>query len=74
MQDYDSEKLARITHQIKPSLTLLGLDSLRETAVTLEGNFNTTKLPNEQLSKLLTSFIKSCSTAIKSLKEELTTL
>lgn len=74
MEQYDSEKLTRITHQVKPSLTLLGLDSLRETAVTLEGGFKTTKLPNEQLSKLLTIFIKSCSDAIKSLKEELTTL
>ena len=70
----DSERLARITHQIKPSLTLLGLDSLRDIAVTLEGNFKTIKLPNEQLGNHLKLFIEKCTAAIKSLESELTFL
>jgi len=71
MQESDSPKLARITHQIKPSLTLLGLDSLRDSAVTLEEGFKTSNLPNALLNNQLNQFIKKCSNAIHSLTEEL---
>jgi PAS domain S-box-containing protein len=70
----NSEKLARVTHQIKPSLTLLGLDSLREKAVGLEGAFKTTKLPNKSLASELKHFIAKCKEALKSLETELTYL
>lgn len=67
----DSEKLQRITHQIKPSLSLLGLEKLKEFAVDLESRIKSKEAPSGQIQNDVRSFIKKCSVAIESLTEEL---
>lgn len=74
MNESDLPKLARITHQIKPSLSLLGLNSLRDAAVSLEDQFKTNTSLNNELHHQLEDFINSCSKALQSLTEELTHL
>lgn len=67
----DWTRLARIAHQIKPSLTLLGLPKLKEQAVQLE-NIVKEKLPGSANHHLLVkNFITDCKIIIADLTEEL---
>lgn len=65
-------KVSRIAHQIKPSLTLMGIHQLKETAVQIEGA--TSSHTSDSAKRLVQRFIGSCKDAIEQLKEESKTL
>jgi PAS domain S-box-containing protein len=67
----NNNRLGRIIHQIKPSLSLLGLDELREVAITLEEELKTTPLPNTNLLNSTKGFIAQCASFVNALTEEL---
>jgi PAS domain S-box-containing protein len=63
------EKLSRLAHQIKPSFSLLGMDTLRKTVIFIEDNAHRkTKL--EQLPKVTGGFIRDCGKVIQELSKE----
>jgi len=62
--------LSRLAHQIKPSFSLLGMDSLRKTIFYIEENAEQMKdLP--ELDRTTTAFIQDCSAVITDLKKEI---
>ncbi|HEX5112700.1 MAG TPA: ATP-binding protein [Saprospiraceae bacterium] len=64
----DWDKVSRLAHQIKPSFTLMGLDSLRIKVVQIEESGKTrTKL--DLLPELADDFIKHCNYAIEELSQ-----
>jgi CheY-like chemotaxis protein len=64
----DWDKVARLAHQIKPSFTLMGLDSLRIKVVLIEDSAKMrTKL--DLLPDLVDDFVKHCNYAIEELSQ-----
>lgn len=64
----DWDKLSRLAHQIKPSFTLMGLESLRVKVVQIEESAKTrTKL--DLLPEMVDDFIKHCNYAIEELSQ-----
>ena len=62
----DWDTLSRLAHQIKPSFTLMGLDSLRSKVLQIEeSGRNKTKL--ELLPDVVVDFVKHCNYAIEEL-------
>jgi PAS domain S-box-containing protein len=66
----DWTKLSRLAHQIKPSFTLLGIHSLRTSILFIEENGKNKTSLNE-LQKMTSEFIQSCSHLIKDLTNEI---
>jgi len=63
------EKLARSAHQIKPSFTLMGLNSLRTSIAFIEENSKYgTKL--DELPRVITEFIDQCNIVLPELAKE----
>jgi CheY-like chemotaxis protein len=73
--NHNWEELSRVIHQIKPSLTLLGIHKLKDTAVILEEEFKkafTQKKSGDQVEsslQILTEFIHLIKKAISELKQ-----
>jgi hypothetical protein len=67
----DTQKLARTLHQIKPSLSLLGLDILKESSIRLEERIKVMKLPSSAFETDIGEFIGTCRNAIRLLTNEL---
>lgn len=64
------KKLSRLAHQIKPSFSLMGMESLRKTVLYIEENAGDgSELSG--LTRATDSFIRDCSSVIAALKEEL---
>lgn len=70
----DTVKLSRIFHQIKPSLSLLGLNDLRESALSIEEGLKLGKLNSKNLNERVLSFISHCTLQINALENELAKL
>lgn len=69
LQEEDWEKMARLSHQIKPSFTLMGLTSLRGTILFIEENSkNRTKL--DELPWMVHDFVRNCQTLLPELANE----
>lgn len=66
----DWAKLSRLAHQIKPSFTLLGLDSMRGTLITIEEH-GKSKENLEELTRIAKRFLAKCDEIIPHLKDEL---
>jgi PAS domain S-box-containing protein len=64
------EKLAKLAHQIKPSFTLLGVDALRSTILSIEESGKTRTNVGE-LPKITQGFIEACSMLIRDFEVEL---
>lgn len=70
LADRNWEKLSKLAHQIKPSFSLLGMESLRKTIAFIEENAGASKnLP--QIEKMTAEFVEDCSLAISELRSEL---
>lgn len=67
----DLIKLARIAHQIKPSMTLLGINRLKETAIQIEELAESSTSPTLELQLNVMEFIQTCKDIIADLTEEL---
>jgi PAS domain S-box-containing protein len=67
----DFAKLARVTHQIKPSMTLLGINHLKDLAVQIEGLAKIGKAPILELQLNVMEFTQTCRDIISDLVEEL---
>jgi PAS domain S-box-containing protein len=67
----DNTKLARVIHQIKPSLSLLGLNQLRDEAMAIEDDLKTTPLPDKDISEMLSVFVSKCTKEVRALEAEL---
>lgn len=67
----DFAQLARVTHQIKPSMTLLGIDHLKDLAVEIEGRAKKSKAPSLELQLHVMEFTQTCQDIITDLTEEL---
>lgn len=67
----DWEKLSRLAHQIKPSFTLMGLDSMRSTLILIEEHGKERK-DLEELTQITQNFLIHCDDLIPHLKDELT--
>jgi PAS domain S-box-containing protein len=67
----DLVKLARIAHQIKPSMTLLGIHHLKETTVSIEELAKSSSAPTLELQLNVMEFIQTCKDIIADLTEEL---
>jgi PAS domain S-box-containing protein len=65
----DWNKVARVAHQLKPSLTLLGIHQLKESALLIEG-MPTTNITAANISRVQ-RFIDECRNVIGELTEEL---
>ncbi len=65
-------KISRIAHQIKPSLSLMGIHQLKESVIQIEGMSNETILPssNHEVKR----FIQTCREVVSKLSDELTIL
>lgn len=70
----DTTKLSRTFHQIKPSLSLLGLNGLRETALAIEEDLKLGRLKGKNLNERVLSFVSQCALQINALENELTKL
>jgi PAS domain S-box-containing protein len=70
----DKINLSRTLHQIKPSLSLLGLNDLRETAISIEDDLKLGRLQGKKLTQEVLSFISQCTLQINALENELTKL
>jgi HPt (histidine-containing phosphotransfer) domain-containing protein len=69
MDGKDWMKLSRLAHQIKPSFTLMGLDSLRSDIVFIEENSKLeTNLP--EVMRITGEFLGKCSQIIPRLSKE----
>ena len=70
LQQKNWKKLSRLAHQIKPSFSLMGMESLRKTVFYIEENANqNTNLAD--LSRIIVEFIKECSVVIDDLRKEI---
>lgn len=67
----DLTKLARISHQIKPSMTLLGIDHLKEAAIRIEERAKNNEAPTLELQLNVSEFTQTCRDIILELREEL---
>lgn len=67
----DFVQLGRIAHQIKPSMTLLGIDHLKESAVQIESIAKNSKAPSLELQLNVVEFTQTCRDIISDLEEEL---
>lgn len=67
----DFTKLARVAHQIKPSMTLLGINHLKDSAVQIEDLAKNTKAPSLELQLNVLEFIQTCREIISDLEDEL---
>ncbi|MBA4053870.1 MAG: hypothetical protein C0490_04085 [Marivirga sp.] len=69
LQKKDWENLARMAHQIKPSFTLMGLNSLRSNILYIEENSKyQTKL--EELPGVVSDFVQQCEGVLPELAKE----
>lgn len=68
VQSKDWEKLSRLAHQIKPSLTLMGLQDLHKKVVLIEIN-GKAKTNLNDIPDWVKTFVKQCSTAIEELNK-----
>jgi PAS domain S-box-containing protein len=66
-QQKEWEKLARATHKIKPSVTLMGLHQAKESAIEIEITAKT-KIPTEGFAQLVEDFCLSLEESLKNLK------
>jgi len=66
----DWVRLSRLAHQVKPSFTLLGLDSMRGTLVTIEEH-GKSRENLEELTRITKRFLNKCDEIIPHLKDEL---
>ncbi|HEU5290810.1 MAG TPA: response regulator [Cyclobacteriaceae bacterium] len=64
----DWSTCGRLAHQIKPSLTLMGIHQLKEAAIQIEGIATN---PTATSASLVNKFIKTCQDVIQELTEEL---
>ncbi|MEX1240607.1 MAG: response regulator [Cyclobacteriaceae bacterium] len=64
------QKLSRLAHQIKPSFSLMGKDSLRKTLFYIEENAEG-KIDLKDLTRTVEGFIQDCDNAIAELKKEI---
>lgn len=67
----DFTKLARVTHQIKPSMTLLGINHLKNSAVQIEELAKSGKVPILELQLSVMEFTQTCRDIVNDLGEEL---
>lgn len=67
----DYSRLARVTHQIKPSMTLLGINHLKDSAVQIEELAKSNKVPVLELQLNVMEFTQTCRDIISDLGEEL---
>lgn len=67
----DFVQVARIAHQIKPSMTLLGIDHLKESAIQIESLAKNNKAPSLELQVNVMEFTQTCRDIISDLAEEL---
>jgi PAS domain S-box-containing protein len=67
----DLVKLAHIAHQVKPSMTLLGIKNLKETAVQIEELAKNSTSPTLELQLNVMEFIQTCKDIIADLTEDL---
>ncbi len=67
----DLVRLARMAHQVKPSMTLLGINHLKETAVHIEELAKSNQSPTLELQLNVMEFIQTCKDIIDELSEEL---
>lgn len=67
----DFVQVARIAHQIKPSMTLLGIDHLKESAMQIENTAKNSKAPSLELQLNVMEFTQTCRDIISDLTEEL---
>jgi HPt (histidine-containing phosphotransfer) domain-containing protein len=65
-------KVSRIAHQMKPSLTLLGIHRLKESAIKIEEISETPD--SDSAKRQVKKFIQACSDAIAQLTEEVESL
>jgi PAS domain S-box-containing protein len=66
----DWDRLSRLAHQVKPSFTLMGLDSMRSTLVKIEEQ-GKAKTDTDQLTQITRKFLSSCDEIIPHLKDEI---
>ncbi len=69
LQRADWEKLARLAHQIKPSFTLMGINSLRNSIVFIEEN-SKDRVRLEEIPKVLAEFLSQCDRVMAELSHE----
>lgn len=67
----DFARLARVTHQIKPSMTLLGINHLKDSAIQIEERAKKSKAPSLELQLNVMEFTQTCREIISDLTEEL---
>lgn len=65
----DWERISRLAHQIKPSLTLMGLDDLKNSVVFIEEN-GKKKTELDKLPVTVKNFARECQLAISALSHE----
>lgn len=66
----DWERLSRLAHQVKPSFTLMGLDSMRSTLVKIEEQ-GKAKTDIDELTRVTKKFLANCDEIIPHLKDEI---
>ena len=67
----DWERLSRLAHQVKPSFTLMGLDSMRSTLIKIEEQ-GKSKTQLDELKQTTLRFLANCDEIIPHLKDEIT--
>ncbi len=67
----DFIKVSRVAHQIKPSMTLLGINELKDSAIHIEELAKQTKAPSLELQLNVMEFTQACREIINDLAEEL---
>lgn len=67
----DFIKVSRVAHQIKPSMTLLGISELKDSAIHIEELAKQTKAPSLELQLSVLEFSQVCREIIDDLAEEL---
>jgi HPt (histidine-containing phosphotransfer) domain-containing protein len=70
LENKDLQTVGLIAHKIKPSISFMGIDSLKQTVLDIE-NMGKANKDYKDLKKLVSYFIKSLNTAIEELKEKL---
>ena len=67
----DFIKISRVAHQIKPSMTLLGINELKDSAIHIEELAKGTTAPSLELQLSVMEFSQACREVINDLAEEL---
>lgn len=70
LSENNLKKLSRLAHQIKPSFSLMGMDSLRNNVVQIEEHADQKKELHE-LQRLTQEFIQDCTIVIAELRKEI---